>query len=277
MPSTSNEALTGEYLRPFCVKAESFSGWFSYPLSMPLNRSTRTAILFGVGVLLLLNHAWLFPVADGPEYTLERKPVDVENGELTYLGVTDTLWHGEYSNLNGLDCLFPDTNRRACAFDAYLVEHGPVTISPLETRHEYPEYAHIDGQIYRRTIAKNETTHTYDVERIPPREFLEAVAFNTSSISVDAVEESTDRVPLQVAVTGEPRRTTERLDADDLGRIYQRGGEFYTVVVTDKTHPEPPIPISAGFRATLRILGIILLMAWLIRLFDRVDWPEDLP
>ena len=244
---------------------------------MSPNRFARTALLLVGGVLLLLNHAWLFPVADDPRYTFERKPIDVENGELTYLGVSDTLWHGEYSDLNALDCQWTDTNRRACAFDAHLVEHGPVTINPMEMYHDYPEYALIDGGIYRRVISKNEAAHTYDVHRVPPRDFLSAVSNNISSLSVEAVRETTDRVPLKVAVTGETRQTIYRLDDDDLGRVYSLDGDYYTVVVTDKTYPEPPVPISDGFRATLRILGIILLLGWFVQLVDRVDWPEELP
>ena len=244
---------------------------------MPLSRSTRPALLLAVGVILLLNHAWLFPMADESRYTLERKTIDVENGELTYYGVRETLWHGQYSGLNALDCQGADTNRRACAFDAYLVEQGPVTLSPQEMFHDSPEYALVDGGIFRRLISKNETAYTYDVQRVPPRDFLGAVAVNISSLTVEAVEDTTDRDPQKVALTGEPTQTTDRLDEDDLGRIYHLDGDFYTVVVTDKTFPNPPVPVSDGVRATLRVLGLVLVMAGLIRLLDRIDWPEELP
>lgn len=234
----------------------------------------RAGLLVLVGLLLVTNTVWLFPHEDDLRYTYERKRIDVENGTLTYHGRSGTLFGGEYSDLNALGCQFADPDGRACAFDEYLVTHGPIATSKQNASSRIPEFVRLESGYYRRIHRHNESTSTYDVERVTPREFLEAVAVNLTGVRPGDLDEG---YPLDVRLAVEGGTTTsfDDIEDDELGRIYRRGGRYYTVVVTDQESVDPPFPLPDGVRRSIELVGILSLLAATVLILRHTEWTRD--
>lgn len=227
-----------------------------------VQRRTTVALLAVVGLLLATNSLWLYPDAGESQYTYERSTIEIEDGTLTYDGI-DELEFARRNDLQAVGCQWTDgEGDRACAFDAYLAENPPVTVSK-QTLGGYvrPTFVEIDGDYYRRIHRRNDSKVTHDVTPVPARSVLREAA-------VDVAEHSSpDRhdasLEYYVAVTGETVTSTERLDRNDLGRVYRGNGTYFTVVATDRTvnHPIPEIQEYEPLRYGLVFVGVVLLLA----------------
>lgn len=226
-----------------------------------VSRRAQAALLVVVGLLLVTNSIWLFPNAGQTEYTYERSEITVENGTITYDGVDNHRFYRR-NELPDVGCQWTDREgERACAFDEYLSENPPVTVSKhMSLGRITPDFVEVDGDYYRRIHRPNDSNVTHDVTRVPPRSVLTASAADVSGHSVP------DRgtVPLEyyIAVSGETVTSFEALERDDLGRIYLQNGTFYTVVGTDRSinHPGPAFQQYQALRYVLAFVGVVLLL-----------------
>lgn len=261
----------------------SASGSFSVPHiyfsqllepSRMLSARRRTVLLVLVGLSLVANPAWLYPHDDEALYTYERREIGVEDGNLTYHGLDGTLFVGKYSDLNALGCQLGDTDARACAFDEHLATHGPMSVSKQAARSRVPEFAHLDDGYYRRVRSRNESTVTYDVERVAPREFLEAVAVDLTELRADDLPGD---LPLEyrLAVTGGTTRSFEDTEDDELGRVFRHDGSYYTVVVTDQEIRDPPFPLTGVTRRFLQLIGVLAIIGAVVYAAGFVRWVGD--
>lgn len=228
------------------------------------------ALLAVLGLLALTNHWWLFPHEGDRRYTYEREPIAVENGTLTYDYRT-----GEFHRENdlvevGCEVLGDDTGSRACAFDAYLAEHGPVRTTAHGVRETRPRFVRLDDGYYHRITERNGSKRTYDVEPVALRDLLAAVAFDVSGITRDDVRGENFGVGLRVAVTGDPRTTFEDLDDDDLGAVYLDDGAYYTVVRSGETRVDRPL-LSRDSRGIVTVIGVFVLLAAGLMALDDPD------
>jgi len=196
--------------------------------------STLVLLLLVVGLLLLANPLWLFPHEGETRYTYERVDLRVENGTITYHGES-ILGFAEENSLTAVGCQPRDDDQlRACAFDHYLASQAPVTVATAPAGVSRPEFVELDGQYYRRihrpSGGDGSGSTTYDVEHVAPRRVLAESATDIPGESVSG----SDYLPLefQIAVSGDTERSFVDLAEDDLGTIFVRNDEYYTVVAT---------------------------------------------
>lgn len=145
------------------------------------SRRTQAALLAVAGLLLVTNPLWLFPNAGEVEYTYERSEITVENGTITYDGIDDIEFR-EWNDLRPVGCQWYDSDgERACAFDEYLANNPPVTVSRQMTWGRItPDFVLIDGDYYRRIHRPNDSNVTHDVEAVSPETVLEESADNVT-------------------------------------------------------------------------------------------------
>lgn len=228
-----------------------------------VSRKATVALLAVVGLLLVANSVWLYPNAGKAEYTYERSEITVEDGTLTYDGM-DAQHFRLQNDLQDVGCQSTDREGgRACAFDEYLADRPPVTVSRQHViDHISPEYVQIGDDYYRRIHRSNDSNVTHTVTRVSPRTVLRAVAVDVTGHPVPDRGEDT---PLEyyVAVSGETVTTAESLDRDDLGRVYRQNGSYYTVVGTERTvyHPGPEFQQYGAVRYGLGAIGVAVLLA----------------
>lgn len=229
----------------------------------------RVALLVLLGVLALTNHWWLFPHEGDHRYTYERVPVTVEEGVLDYDHRT-----GEFHRKNdlvavGCERQGDDGGGRACAFDAYLVDHGPVRNVSRGVDEGGPSFVHLADGYYHR-VSERETgtadpARVYDVEPVAPRDLLAEVALNVSASSGADLGDYPTRY--RVAATGEAETTFEELADDELGRVYRLEGRHYTVVLTAETRLDRPL-LTPQSRNLLAVAGLFSLLAASLLAFD---------
>ena len=230
-----------------------------------------TALLVVVGLLLVTNSLWLFPDDGETEYTYERVEIGVEDEQLSY----DRP--GRYlsgNDLNRVDCtLTPDS--RLCAFDRYILENGPVTVSnDYDIRTRAPTYTLVDGAYYERVAEETdgEASYTLALDPVRPEELLSAIATDVSQIDED--DRNFDDIPLeyQIAVTGGSVTTTTHLEADSVGEVFRRNDTYYTVVATG--HEQINRPLVSEGRGPLFLVGLLGLFVSLVQVIGRIDWEE---
>lgn len=239
-----------------------------------LSTRRRTVLLVLVGFSLVANPAWLYPHEDELLYTYEWKQIGVEDGRLTYHGIKGAMFGGEYSDLNELGCQYADTDGRACAYDEHLATHGAMSMPEQAAHSDVPEFAHLKDGYYRRVYRRNESTVTYDVERVTPREFLEAVAIDLTGLRADDLP---SYLPLEyrLAVKGGTMKSFEDVEDDELGQVYRHDGSYYTVVVTDQELRDPPFPLTVVMRRFLQLVGILALVGATVEAAGHVRWVAD--
>lgn len=229
--------------------------------------SPRRLTLLGlglVGVLLLTNGLWLVPHEGEARHTYERSEITIDDGLLTYEGQR-LLEFAEANALVEVGCEPPDDEQpRACAFDAHLVDHPPVSLPNVYAGLIGPEFVEIDDAYYRRVHRTESANGTdvvvHDVDRVSPGTVLGETAVNLTGVSG-----SSDDLPLEfrVAASGDTVRKFTDLEADELGRIYRLDDSFYTVVRTDRR----VIDHGLGFlryevpRYLLASIGLVLCVA----------------
>ncbi len=203
---------------------------------MPPRRLTLLVIGI-VGVLLLTNILWLFPHEGQARHTYERSEISISDGTLDYQGQRINRF-AEANSLVEVACQPPDDEQpRACAFDAHLVDHAPVSLPNVRGGFISPEFVEIDDAYYRRVHRLDSDTDTavvvHDVERVRASTLLSATALNLTGRSIS----ENDDLPLEVrlAATGETVSTYTDLEEDELGRIFRVDDSYYTVVQTDRT------------------------------------------
>lgn len=228
---------------------------------MPSRKATA-GLLAVAGLLLVANAVWLFPNAGEAEYTYERAEITVEDGTLTYEGV-DYRWFRESNDLQPVGCQRYDSDgERACAFDEYLAENPPVTVSrQVSGGRITPDFVRIDGDYYRRIHRPDDSNVTHDVERVSPETVLEESANNVTGATVS--DRGHTSLQYYVAVSGETVTTTEHPTLHDLGGVYRQNGTYYTVVATDRTINQPPLEFQQyqALRYALGFVGLVLLLA----------------
>lgn len=223
------------------------------------------------GLLLLANPLWLFPHEGDVWYTYERSKLSIEGGTISYEGKGHPSF-GEENSLNAIGCQrYDDEQPRACALDRHLVNHSPVTVPGDRRAGVHPEFVRLDGAYYRRVYRRNgtgpNTTATHDVKRVPPEVVLREAAVNLSGASASGASDL--RLSVRIAVTGDTVRTVMDLEEADLGRLYLRDGDYYTVVVTDRQ----PVDHGPSFlryelpRYLISAAGILLLAGSVKRLW----------
>lgn len=233
--------------------------------------STRgtVALLAVAGLLLVANPLWLYPAAGEAEYTYERSALQVENGTITY--AMDDPGFTRWNDFEPVGCQRADAmTERACAFDLYLVDEGPVTVSAEQTIGAIrPDFVHLEGEYYRRIHRQNLSVspdaRTHDVERVEPETVLEESATNVSRIT--DLERGDVPLDTYVAATGETVTTTEALDGDRIGTVYRHDGAYYTVLVTDRTVDTrgPDVLHDDLTRHLLMLAGVVLVVVALDR------------
>lgn len=244
-------------------------------------RPLPVIVVTAVVALSLTNAFWLFPHEGATQYRYERASITVENdsgdmysGRLSYSGS-----HGEryeqfedYNDLTGLGCqlrdAFSDDGGWGCAFDRYLMSEGEVRWDggvTVEGRHLHIGVnrwvVEIDGAYYKRVLEETNrppenTTTTYRLEQFTPEEVLDYLAEDYLPTSG---EERT------LLVTGDSVTVFDEPADDTVGIVYRVGGQYYTIIVVEKTLLDRPI-ISPTFRSLLGLVGLGVGLAFLARL-----------
>ncbi|WP_435349769.1 hypothetical protein [Haloarchaeobius sp. HRN-SO-5] len=243
----------------------------------------QAVVLVVIGVLLLTNPFWLFPHEGEVQYTYDRSEILVEDGTLSYSGASETEF-AEENSLNAVGCQLRHgftEQPRACAFDAYLVDHGPVADTRYYLHDIQPDFVRIGDAYYRRTHTRNETAEDvhvmHDVERVTPRTVLaESALLNISDYSrpVPDFDGWGDRgVEFRVAITGDAVTTFEDLGEDNLGNVYRQNDSYYTVVVTSERYADggPDFLRYDGYRYLLMGVGLVPIAMVLSRRAEERD------
>lgn len=236
-----------------------------------VDRRATVALLAVVGLLLLTNSLWLYPGTGEAEYTYERSALEIENGTITY--ALDEPGFTRWNDLEPVGCQRTDaTTERACAFDLYLVDEGPVTVPGEQTISAIrPDFVHLEGEYYRRihrqNLSASADARTHDVERVEPGTVLEESAMNASRMAGPDPERGDVQLDTYVATTGETVTTTEALDGDRIGTVYRHDGAYYTVLVTDRTVDTrgPDVLHDDPSRHLLLLAGLVLVVLALDR------------
>lgn len=237
---------------------------------MPRDRRLA-ALLLAVGLLAIANGWWLFPHDGDRRYTYERAEITVENGTFDYRGDDLRRYHAE-NDLADVGCQPRfDGVGRACAFDLHLVEHGPVTVTESAGYPGAPAFVELRGDYYHRTTVRSGGNTTYDVEPVAPATVLAEIATNVSDVDPADVDRA-DPIPFRVAVTGEPVTTYDRVEADRLGTVYRRGGDYYAVVLTDESSVDRPL-LSDGLRDVLQVFGLAFVLGAVVVAVPRIREP----
>lgn len=235
-----------------------------------VSRKATVALLL-VGLLLVTNAVWLYPGTGEAEYTYERSALEIENGTITY--AMDDPGFTRWNDFEPVGCQRTDARtERACAFDLYLVDEGPVTVSSKQTVGAIrPDFVHLEGEYYRRidrqNLSASPDARTHDVERVEPETVLEESAMNASRIAGPDPDREDVTLGTYVAATGESVTTTEPLKGDRIGTVYRHDGAYYTVLVTDRTVDTrgPDVLHDDLTRRMLMLAGIILVVVALDR------------
>lgn len=133
-----------------------------------------------------------------------------------------------------------------------MLDHGSdtPTYSVLNTGVTY--------RYYHRSHRKNDETVTYTLDPVPPRDLLAEIAENISSLQPGTLRGELS-LDVRIAATGETTTTREDLNDDQLGKVYLRNENYYTVVVTDRTTLDRPL-LSKITRAVVTITGVFVLL-----------------
>lgn len=208
---------------------------------------TFLLVLFAVAAVT--NPVWLFPAEGDSRYVYERAPVDVEDGSLTH-AFEDT---DRVNDLEGIACDFSDhsTLPRACAFDEYLRQNGPVTIAADEGTDRDPRVVALNGSYYERLERSVSDGYRYDVERRSAAEVRRLLAD-------DAPKGPLEHAPLaeRVAVRGGTVYAETPPRDDSLGQIYRVDGDYYTVGVLREAPLDRQPLVSPLTRVLLALVGL---------------------
>jgi len=219
--------------------------------------SRRIALLVVVALLALTNALWLFPHEGERVYTYERAEVTIEEGPegpmLTYENAEAT----RLNDIEGLACQFGSSNGWRCAFDRYLAENGPVSVSRGNTYldGDSSDYTAVAGGYYERVVNGTASGSSYDVRRVDPATVRRAVA--TDYRGADASD--VGLLATEIAITGETVTTRTELDDDALGQMYQLDDGYYVVVRTESRVLDRPF-VDRGTRAVAGFFGGCLLL-----------------
>jgi len=239
---------------------------------MAVNRR-RIVVLTLLGLALATNSLWLVPNEGQTQYTYERAAVTVENGTITYEGQAA---FARFNNLAAVGCEAADPGGRACAFESYLADEGPVNVSKDGFAHlegESEEFVALsDGYYHRSRESVDDDTLAYDVERVDAETILSELSQTPRT--------SGDRFLGERVASGETETTLTGPDeVRGVGDVYEVDGSYYVVVVADRgTVDRVPIPLP---RALIGLIGGLVLtgVAYLLareRVWQRLGagWDE---
>ncbi len=225
---------------------------------MAVNRR-RIVILTLLGLALATNSLWLVPNEGRTQYTYERAAVTVENETITYEGREA---FGRFNDLAAVGCEAADPGGRACAFESYLAEEGPVNVSKDGFEHledESEEFVALEGGYYHRSRESvDDDTLAYDVERVDAETVLSELSQTPRT--------SGDRFLGGRVASGETDTTLAGPDeVRGVGDVYEVGGSYYVVVVADRGPVDRvPVPLPRpliGVIGGLVLAGAVYLLA----------------
>lgn len=204
-----------------------------------------TALLLLLAIAALTNPIWLFPAEGETRYTYTRVPVTVAEGRVTHQ-VPGADPAPRLNDVEGIGCDYSDdsTLTRGCAFDQYLVEHGPVSVSRAGEYTRGEPFVVLNGSYYARTVTERTTETTLDVERVSAETVLHRLARDATAGSL-------------VEQDGPVRSTTPPQD-HTLGQVYRARGGYYTVVFLGAAPLDRPL-VSPFTRLLLGLVGVGLL------------------
>ncbi len=209
-----------------------------------------------VGLLLTASGIWLAPSEGTTEYTYERAELGVTAGQVVYER-PEPASLSRYNDLRAVDCQPDDEHTRACAFDSYLLEEGPVTVSDESVQIEGytgQVFVEFDGLYYRRIRRGSENgSYIFDIERVNPTAMLD-------DISQQATDEGTTStwIGVQAATEGEVTSPASPEAVNGVGEIYRVDNTDYIVIVTDRTTVDR-VPVSLPSGDLLVGLGVVCL------------------
>jgi hypothetical protein len=210
-----------------------------------------------VGLLLTTSGIWLAPSEGTTEYTYERAEVSVTDGQLVYER-PDTAGFTRYNDLAAVDCQPEDEHTRACAFDSYLRENGPVTVSNESVQIEGytdQEFVELGGGYYRRVRQGNGNgSYVFDVEQVNP-----AVMLDDISQHADREGTASTWLGVRAAREGEVTSPASPESVSGVGEVYRVNDTDYVVVVTDRTTVDR-VPVSLPSGGLLVGLGVVCLL-----------------
>jgi hypothetical protein len=218
--------------------------------------SRRFVVVTLLALALTTSGLWFFPNEGEPRYTYDRAEATVEDGKITYAGQEST--YSEYNNLEAVGCQYHDSSGRRCAFDAYLVDHGPVNVSISRYQtysRSIPAFVELSDGYYRRVgESVDEDVVAYDVEKIEASELLAGLGTKTAG------GEDSQFISRRVAVSGAETSLSEPGDVSGLGEVYRVDGTYYVVVVSERGEVDNiPVPFSHSWA---QIVGLV----WLVGL-----------
>lgn len=235
---------------------------------MPSRQQYAALVLLAVGLAAVVNGAWLFPNEGEYRYTYERAEVMVENGTLEY-EQTPPRQYAEYHHLDGVDC-DRGTVTRDCAFDRYLLDEGPVTVTARNPFVEGPDFTRLGDDYFRRVVTTNGTQARLDVERVEAETVRAELATEAPAAEPGTLKD--DPPVYRTVATGSTVVSPEPPHRAALGQVYVQQGTYYTAVVTDASELDRPV-VSPPFRKLLSLLGIVLLVVSVLMVSpDRDLW-----
>lgn len=216
-----------------------------------------TAYLILGAIVLLSNPAWFFPAEGETRYTYTRVPVETGDDGLAYDPPDNHGSNRHLNDLEGIGCDFTDeiSLSRACTFDRYLLEQGPVTVEGEDEGGADPPFVYLKGSYYERLESPVSDGYRYDVERASPDRVLDELARDASSLPSNPEYEPWD---VGLIRRGGTVRSAAPPQDHVLGRIYQAHGGYYAVALVEAAPLDRPF-VSPFVRVLLGLAGVGLL------------------
>ncbi|MEF8785365.1 MAG: hypothetical protein V5A45_05475 [Haloarculaceae archaeon] len=208
-----------------------------------MDRDWRLVALAVIGLLFTASGIWLAPSEGTTEYTYERAEVGVTGGHLVYERPDSASLAG-YNDLAAVDCQPDDEHTRACAFDSYLLERGPVSVPNESVQIEGytdQEFVELGGGYYRRVRQGSENgSYVFDVESANPTAMLDDISQRADEGTAETW------VGVRAAREGEVTSPAPPESVSGVGEVYRVDSTDYVVVVTDRTTVDRvPVPMPS--------------------------------
>lgn len=211
-------------------------------MSIPaIDSPTPREFLLGLLALSLLTAPlWVGALDLGePRYTYDRAEVTPTDTGIEYTDPNEVPLRPPISE--AVECTGWGHDLRACAFEAHLLEEGPIptgwytsnpnsTSAPWVRGPDY-QYVQIDGTVYEPSYSPNTSAQRADgmyrvdltLEPADPEDVLDRVSLDADSVP-SLVAETAREGSTTTAETADVPETPIRLDDDTYYRVYQERG-----------------------------------------------------
>lgn len=210
-------------------------------------------------------------------YTYERAEVVVDDEDgITYAGDPD-LYSIHLSE--DIGCSTP-MDTRTCAFERHLVSNATVPTELYATSSSYPDdvfdlrldryrYVQLDGSVYEPTYVVNQSVRNADGSYRVDLALESADATDAlRDVSIDAADERADVPSVVVEAAREGSASADREVEVPQTPIRVDDGTYYRVHQSDRSEPEPMMPV---YGTALSIVGPLAGLHILYRLFQRLE------